>query len=481
VTFNATIMVMASNSPSPNSINGSGSPCSSCIHLHEDLKKSVAQVAQKLDLLFARVEELSSRTESSSIIASSSPPAAKKICIANTNGIRAGTTSPIIENGFTSSSTSNHTTAATTEDEGTDLIFSKENGEINGKSNMSGSRKRKPTRDAVQKVSKQESIESNNGNLDQIMSALMEQNTAQMTNQQFVDNLTLATVLGGSQGNNEVFNAFFQSGMLPNDTNNLLNVLNATMQGSPSVTANGTNINNNNNNSTKKSPSSKKSPKRSASPSIPNIKIEEPKSIKRERIEEEFTEEQMQELLAAEIDPSSPRCANCETTKTTAWRRDQEGKLVCNACGLYFRLHKTNRPVHMRKDVIQQRFRRKNANGEDENSDSNGSSHNGTPSKKSSGPLLDKQNDLSQLATSLNSSLLSQIPNLNFLGEGPTVSVANIFPSFIDQHQSKELLAAEVDPSSQCCANCFTTKSTAWRRDQEGKLVCNACIAEKNI
>uniref|UniRef100_A0AC34GTE4 GATA-type domain-containing protein n=1 Tax=Panagrolaimus sp. ES5 TaxID=591445 RepID=A0AC34GTE4_9BILA len=431
-------MVMASNSPSPNSING-GSPCSSCIHLHEDLKKSVAQVAQKLDLLFARVEELSSRTD----FASSSSPAAKKLCTADLNGsIRPETTSPIIENGFTSHNTAAATPRASsaTEDESTDLIFSKENGEINGKSNMSGSRKRKPTRDAVQKVSKQESIESNNGNLDQIMSALMEQNTAQMTNQQFVDNLTLATVLGGSQGNNEVFNAFFQSGMLPNDTNNLLNVLNATMQGPPSVTANGTNINsNNNNNSAKKSPSSKKSPKRSASPSIPNIKIEEPKSIKREKMEEELTEEQMQEYFAAETDPSSPRCANCFTTKTTAWRRDQEGKLVCNACGLYFRLHKTNRPVHMRKDVIQQRFRRKNANGEDENSDSNGSSNNGTPSKKSSGSLLDKQNDLSQLATSLNSSLLSQIPNLNFLGEGPTVSVANIFPSFIDQHQSAQL------------------------------------------
>jgi transcription elongation factor Elf1 len=436
VTFNATIMVMAaSNSPSPNSING-GSPCSSCIHLHEDLKKSVAQVAQKLDLLFARVEELSSRQEFST----SSSPSAKKLCTTDLNGIiRAGTTSPITENGFS------HTAAArpssATEDEGTDLIFSKENGEINGKSNMSGSRKRKPTRDAVQKVSKQESIESNNGNLDQIMSALMEQNnTTPMTNQQFVDNLTLATVLGGSQGNNEVFNAFFQSGMLQNDTNNLLNVLNATMQGPPSnvTTANGTNISNNN--STKKSPSSKKSPKRSASPSVPSLKIvEEMKPIKREKIEEEFTEEQMQQLLASEIDPSSPHCANCCTTKTTAWRRDQEGKLVCNACGLYFRLHKTNRPVHMRKDVIQQRFRRKNANGEDENSDSNGSSNNGTPSKKSSGSLLDKQNDLSQLATSLNSSLLSQIPNLNFLGEGPTVSVANIFPSFIDQHQGTQL------------------------------------------
>lgn len=131
MTFNATIiMVMASNSPSPNSING-GSPCSSCIHLHEDLKKSVAQVAQKLDLLFARVEELSSRTD----FASSSSPAAKKLCTADLNGsIRPETTSPIIENGFTSHNTAAATPRASsaTEDESTDLIFSKENGEING-------------------------------------------------------------------------------------------------------------------------------------------------------------------------------------------------------------------------------------------------------------------------------------------------------------------------------------------------------------
>nr|CAD2173025.1 unnamed protein product [Meloidogyne enterolobii] len=57
---------------------------------------------------------------------------------------------------------------------------------------------------------------------------------------------------------------------------------------------------------------------------------------------------------------SVSRCNNCFTTKTTAWRRDATGSLVCNACGLYFRLHRTNRPVHMRKDFIQQRFRRKN-------------------------------------------------------------------------------------------------------------------------
>ena len=32
-------------------------------------------------------------------------------------------------------------------------------------------------------------------------------------------------------------------------------------------------------------------------------------------------------------------CANCKTTQTTLWRRNQNGEPVCNACGLYFKLH----------------------------------------------------------------------------------------------------------------------------------------------
>ncbi|CAK5050609.1 unnamed protein product [Meloidogyne enterolobii] len=67
---------------------------------------------------------------------------------------------------------------------------------------------------------------------------------------------------------------------------------------------------------------------------------------------------------------SVSRCNNCFTTKTTAWRRDATGSLVCNACGLYFRLHRTNRPVHMRKDFIQQRFRRKNQQQQQQNNSS---------------------------------------------------------------------------------------------------------------
>lgn len=32
-------------------------------------------------------------------------------------------------------------------------------------------------------------------------------------------------------------------------------------------------------------------------------------------------------------------CTNCHTTNTTLWRRNAEGEPVCNACGLYMKLH----------------------------------------------------------------------------------------------------------------------------------------------
>ncbi len=45
-------------------------------------------------------------------------------------------------------------------------------------------------------------------------------------------------------------------------------------------------------------------------------------------------------------------CSNCSTTKTSMWRRDKSGALVCNACGLYIKLYGINRPINMRKDTI---------------------------------------------------------------------------------------------------------------------------------
>lgn len=50
-------------------------------------------------------------------------------------------------------------------------------------------------------------------------------------------------------------------------------------------------------------------------------------------------------------------CFNCSTTSTPLWRRDDQGNSVCNACGLYFKLHQTNRPVNLKRNAIKRRKR----------------------------------------------------------------------------------------------------------------------------
>ncbi|KAG0361437.1 putative electron transfer flavoprotein subunit [Podila minutissima] len=50
-------------------------------------------------------------------------------------------------------------------------------------------------------------------------------------------------------------------------------------------------------------------------------------------------------------------CANCRTTTTPLWRRDTGGNTICNACGLYFKLHNVHRPVTMKRAVIKRRKR----------------------------------------------------------------------------------------------------------------------------
>ncbi|XP_015789510.1 GATA-binding factor 6-B isoform X1 [Tetranychus urticae] len=56
------------------------------------------------------------------------------------------------------------------------------------------------------------------------------------------------------------------------------------------------------------------------------------------------------------------KCANCGTSVTSLWRCNSKGESVCNACGLYFKLHNVPRPLTMKKDTIQTRRRKpKNA------------------------------------------------------------------------------------------------------------------------
>ncbi|KAJ2645508.1 GATA type transcriptional activator of nitrogen-regulated proteins, partial [Coemansia sp. RSA 1285] len=50
-------------------------------------------------------------------------------------------------------------------------------------------------------------------------------------------------------------------------------------------------------------------------------------------------------------------CFNCGTDYTPLWRRDAEGHLACNACGLYYKLHNKHRPISLKRSSIQRRRR----------------------------------------------------------------------------------------------------------------------------
>ena len=56
-----------------------------------------------------------------------------------------------------------------------------------------------------------------------------------------------------------------------------------------------------------------------------------------------------------------PVCQNCQTSTTPLWRRDEIGSVLCNACGLFLKLHGRPRPISLKTDVIKSRNRVKSA------------------------------------------------------------------------------------------------------------------------
>ncbi|KAK6461870.1 global nitrogen regulator protein, partial [Scheffersomyces coipomensis] len=53
-------------------------------------------------------------------------------------------------------------------------------------------------------------------------------------------------------------------------------------------------------------------------------------------------------------------CTNCHTKTTPLWRRNPQGQPLCNACGLFLKLHGVVRPLSLKTDVIKKRQRNSN-------------------------------------------------------------------------------------------------------------------------
>ncbi|KAL9542536.1 hypothetical protein MBANPS3_008560 [Mucor bainieri] len=117
------------------------------------------------------------------------------------------------------------------------------------------------------------------------------------------------------------------------------------------------------------------------------------------------------------MDEKPPVCSNCDATSTPLWRRSADDKVLCNACGLYLKLHNTPRPKHLKPIT-------------------------GTKKHESNDPMEDVATDKEKEDT---------------------------------DKQAQQQQQQQSADSQTVCSNCGTVKTPLWRRDIEGAPLCNAC------
>ncbi|XP_042598974.1 transcription factor GATA-3 isoform X5 [Cyprinus carpio] len=127
-------------------------------------------------------------------------------------------------------------------------------------------------------------------------------------------------------------------------------------------------------------------------------------------------------------------CANCQTTTTTLWRRNANGDPVCNACGLYYKLHNINRPLTMKKEGIQTRNRKMSSKSK--------------KSKKSHDSMEDFSKSLMEKNSSFSSAALSR----HMTSFPPFSHSGHMLTTPTPMHPSSSLSFAPHHPSSMVTA-----------------------------
>ncbi|CAG8513485.1 4876_t:CDS:2 [Diversispora eburnea] len=98
--------------------------------------------------------------------------------------------------------------------------------------------------------------------------------------------------------------------------------------------------------------------------------------------------------IVASSNEAPIRCVNCAQTQTPLWRKNEKGQPICNACGLYAKLHNRDRPVAMRKAKIQRRRRDWGAANGNPNGSLDGSGSDGSCDSNPQSPTSPHQHPL---------------------------------------------------------------------------------------
>uniref|UniRef100_A0A8C7IK75 GATA binding protein 5 n=1 Tax=Oncorhynchus kisutch TaxID=8019 RepID=A0A8C7IK75_ONCKI len=135
-------------------------------------------------------------------------------------------------------------------------------------------------------------------------------------------------------------------------------------------------------------------------------------------------------------------CTNCLTSTTTLWRRNAEGEPVCNACGLYMKLHGVPRPLAMKKESIQTRKRKPKM----------------PKSKPSTGGLsASGTNSPSSLSVSEHASTIKSEPNMApspYAGQTvASATTATLYSGHVDiKYENYPFTPTSVAPQNSWCA-----------------------------